>query len=253
MYHNRLIPCLSLRGHGLIKTKQFDGGRYLGDPINAVKIYNDREVDELFITDIDASKNGAAPDIDYLRKITQQCFMPAGYAGGVKTIDDVKALFDIGFEKVAICTAAYTNPKLITEAANIFGAQSIVGVIDVRTVDGMKMVYVESGRRMISESVSEYAKHLMELGAGELFVNSIDRDGMMEGYDTELISVVSDAVSVPVVVCGGAGKLEDCRYAIEAGASAVAAGSMFVFWGRNKAVLINYPDADEINKEINLA
>lgn len=246
MYHNRLIPCLSLRGHGLVKTKQFNDGRYLGDPINAVKIFNDREVDELFIADIDATKNGKSPDIDYLKKVTQQCFMPAGYAGGVKTLDDVKALFEIGFEKVAICSAAYTTPSLIRESANTFGAQSIVGVIDVLNKDGIRAVYIESGNRRIADPVADYAKHLVDLGAGELFVNSIDHDGMMNGYDLELIKMISNAVSVPVVVCGGAHTLEDCSAAIKAGASAVAAGSMFVYWGRKNAVLINYPDSKDI-------
>lgn len=246
MYHNRLIPCLSLRGHGLVKTVQFKNGRYLGDPINAVKIYNDREVDELLIIDIDATKNGKSPDIEYLKKITQQCFMPAGYGGGVKTLDDVKALFEIGFEKVAICSAAYTNPDLIPKAANTFGAQSIVGVIDVKLGEGKYSVYTVSGKQKISDNVIAYAKHLVDIGAGELFVNSIDRDGMMNGYDIDLVEMVSDTVSVPVVVCGGASSINDCALAIKAGASAVAAGSMFVYWGRKKAVLINYPDSKDI-------
>ena len=246
MYHNRLIPCLSLRGHGLVKTVQFKNGKYLGDPINAVKIYNDREVDELFIIDIDATKKGKGPDIEYLKKITQQCFMPAGYGGGVKTLEDVKALFEIGFEKVAICSAAYTNPSFITKAANIFGAQSIVGVVDVLFSEGKHSVYAVSGKQKISDDVIAYAKYLVDNGAGELFVNSIDRDGMMNGYDIELITQIADAVSVPVVVCGGASCINDCALAIKAGASAVAAGSMFVYWGRKKAVLINYPDSKDI-------
>ncbi len=246
MYHNRLIPCLSLRGHGLVKTVQFNKGRYLGDPINAVKIYNDREVDELFIIDIDATKNSQKPDIDYLKKITQQCFMPAGYGGGISTIEDVKALFEIGFEKIAICSAAYTNPKLISQAASIFGSQSIVGVIDVLNNNGKKSVYIESGRKKVSDNVRYYAQELVEQGVGELFINSIDRDGMMSGYDLALISEVTSGVKVPVVVCGGAGSLKDCSEAVEAGASAVAAGSLFVYWGRKKAVLINYPDSEEI-------
>jgi cyclase len=246
MYHNRLIPCLSLRGHGLVKTIQFNKGRYLGDPINAVKIYNDREVDELFIFDIDATKNAEGPDIEYLKKITQQCFMPVGYGGGVKSIDDVKSLFEIGFEKVAICTAAYTMPGLMQKAADIFGTQSIVGVIDVLNNNGIRSVFVESGRKKISDDVSVYAEHLVDIGAGELFINSIDRDGMMNGYDLDLISMVSDCVSIPVVACGGAKTLDDCALAIHAGASAVAAGSMFVYWGRKNAVLINYPESKDI-------
>jgi len=246
MYHNRLIPCLSLRGHGLVKTEQFKNGRYLGDPVNAVKIYNDREVDELFVLDIDATRHGYSPDISYLKKITQQCFMPVGYAGGIKTLDDVKALFDIGFEKVSICSAVYTNPNLIREAANVFGSQSIVCGIDVMSEGSSWTVYVENGKRRISNSATDYAKHLVDLGAGELFVNSIDRDGMMNGYDIDLIRMISNAVSVPVVVCGGARNLDDCAKAIKAGASAVAAGSMFVYWGRKKAVLINYPDGKDI-------
>lgn len=246
MYHNRLIPCLSLRGHGLVKTIQFDKGRYLGDPINAVKIYNDREVDELFVIDIDATEKSQKPDIEFLKKITQQCFMPAGYGGGISNIDDVKALFEIGFEKIAICSAAYNNPKLIEQAAGIFGSQSVVGVIDVFNNSGKREVYIESGKKKISEDVVDYAQRLVKLGVGELFINSIDRDGMMCGYDLELISQITSVVDVPVVVCGGAGTIKDCSDAVKAGASAVAAGSLFVYWGRKKAVLINYPDSEDI-------
>lgn len=246
MYHNRLIPCLLLKNHGLVKTIQFKNGRYLGDPINAVKIFNDREVDELFVLDIDATPKRKSPDYEYLRKITQQCFMPAGYGGGITNIDDVKTLFEIGFEKIAVNTAAYTEPEIITKAANIFGSQSIVGVIDVMSNQDSWDVYVNNGRERVSSDVQKYAKRLVELGVGELFINSIDRDGMMNGFDLNLITSISNEVGVPIVACGGAGNLQDCARAVEAGASAVAAGSMFVYWGRKRAVLINYPDSNEI-------
>ena len=248
MYHNRVIPCLSLRGHGLVKTVQFKKGRYLGDPINAVKIYNDREVDELFIIDIDATKYDKKPDIDFLKKLTQQCFMPVGYAGGVKTLEDVRELFEIGFEKVAIGSAAYLAPNLIQQASKIYGSQSIVGVIDVRKQKNSWSVYIQSGTKKISGDVVAYAKILESKGVGELFINSIEHDGMMNGYDYELISLISKNVRVPVVACGGASSMEDCAKAINSGASAVSAGSLFVYWGRKKAVLINYPDNKEISK-----
>lgn len=249
MYKNRLIPCLLLRDHGIIKTHKFKKSRYLGDPINAVKIYNDKEVDELIFLDIDATRHHREPDFEYLKKITEQCFMPLCYGGGISTIDQIRMLFEIGFEKVSINSTAFYNPNLIREASNIFGAQSIVGAMDVKTLrDGNKCVFLHNARKNIHKSAVEYAVYLESLGVGEIFLNSIDRDGEMTGMDYDLIHRLSQCVSVPIIASGGAGKVEDCVKAVQYGASAAAAGSLFVFWGRNKAVLINYPDKDITNK-----
>lgn len=252
MYHNRLIPCLLLEHGKLVKTRKFGQGRYVGDPINAVKIFNDKEVDELVFLDICATREKHAPDFEYLKKITAQCFMPLCYGGGVTNLEEMKELFRIGFEKVAINTASYKNIQLLREASKIFGSQSIVGAMDVGTTFlGKKVVKIMNGKVKTEYTPLEYALRLEEAGVGEIFFNSITRDGTMEGYDYQLIEEISEKLSIPVIACGGAGKLEDCKKAIDSGASAAAAGSIFVFWGKNQAILINYPDAKEINRLFN--
>lgn len=249
MYHNRIIPCLLLSGRGLVKTINFKDGRYLGDPINAVHIYNDSEVDELIFLDINATKEKREPDYAYLSKITQQCFMPLCYGGGVKNISEIKRLFEIGFEKIAINSALYYNPRILSEASEIFGSQSILGAIDIKSDrNGHKSVYICNGKINTKTEPVEYAKRIEELGAGELLVNSIDQDGMMAGYDLDMIERISGAVNIPIIACGGAGNLRDCKKVVDAGASAAAAGSLFVYWGRNKAVLINYAGKEEIEE-----
>lgn len=249
MYHNRLIPCLLLDNGKLVKTVQFRKPVYIGDPINAVKIFNDKEVDELVFLDINATRSHRRPDFEYLKKIAEQCFMPLCYGGGVTSLEDIGTLFRIGFEKVSINAAALDHPELIGEAARIYGSQSIVGAMDVgKNLFGKAVVRAENGTRGTKYGPKEYAKRLEESGAGEIFLNSITQDGVMTGYDWELIREVADCVQVPVIACGGAGSLQDCRRAIDSGASAAAAGSIFVFWGVNKAVLINYPDSEETAK-----
>lgn len=244
MYHNRLIPCLLLDNGKLVKTVQFRKPVYVGDPINAVKIYNDREVDELVFLDINATRMRRRPDFEYLKKITEQCFMPLCYGGGITSLEDIGMLFRIGFEKVSINAAALDHPELIKEAAGIYGSQSIVGAMDVgKNLFGKAVVKTENGTHGTKYNPAEYAKRLEDAGAGEIFLNSITQDGMMDGYDYELIREVAQSVQVPVIACGGAGSLQDCKKAIDSGASAAAAGSIFVFWGVNKAVLINYPDS----------
>ncbi len=246
MYHNRLIPCLLLDNGKLVKTVQFKKPVYVGDPINAVKIFNDKEVDELVFLDINATRARKSPDFAYLKKITEQCFMPLCYGGGITSLEDIGMLFRIGFEKVSINAAAVDHPELISEAAKVYGSQSIVGAMDVgKNLFGKAVVKTVNGAHSTKYSPGEYAKRLEEAGAGEIFLNSITQDGMMEGYDRELISEVAGSVRVPVIACGGAGSLQDCKRAIDSGASAAAAGSIFVFWGVNKAVLINYPDSSE--------
>lgn len=246
MYHNRLIPCLLLDNGKLVKTVQFRKPVYIGDPINAVKIFNDKEVDELVFLDINATRSRRSPDFEYLKKIAEQCFMPLCYGGGITSLEDIGTLFRIGFEKVSINAAAVDHPELINDAAKVYGSQSIVGAMDVgKNLFGKAVVRAENGARGTKYSPKEYAKRLEEAGAGEIFLNSITQDGMMAGYDCELIKEVADCVRIPVIACGGAGNLKDCKKAIDSGASAAAAGSIFVFWGANKAVLINYPDSAE--------
>lgn len=249
MYHNRLIPCLLLDNGRLVKTVQFRKPVYVGDPINAVKIFNDKEVDELVFLDINATRAHRRPDFAYLKKIAEQCFMPLCYGGGITSLADIGMLFRIGFEKVSINAAALEHPELIGEAAKVYGSQSIVGAMDVgKNLFGKAVVKALNGTRGTKYSPKEYAKRLEDAGAGEIFLNSVTQDGVMAGYDWELIREVADCVQVPVIACGGAGNLQDCRRAIDSGASAAAAGSIFVFWGVNKAVLINYPDSEETAK-----
>lgn len=248
MYYNRIIPCLLLSRQGLVKTKQFKSPRYVGDPMNAVKIFNDKEVDELIFLDIDATRENRCPDFAYLENIASQCFMPLCYGGGVKTIEDIKKLFSIGFEKVAISTAGYANPDLFKIAAEQFGSQSIIGVMDIKkNMFGKQYVWTENGRRCTKRTPEEYVQHLVKSGVGEILINHIDCDGMMQGYDLKLIREIADSVEVPVIACGGAGNLKDMgRVIVEGHASAAAAGSLFVFWGENRAVLITYPNKDSI-------
>lgn len=252
MYRSRVIPCLLLKDHGLYKTIKFKTPRYLGDPINTIKLFNDKEADEVVVLDISATINKKEPDFDYIKRLTRECFMPMCYGGGVTKLEQVEALYKLGVEKVAFNTSLFINPKLITDAAKNFGSQSIVASIDVKkSFLGSYSVYIMSGTKNVKIDPVAYAKKAEELGAGELFINSIDKDGMMDGYDYELIKKVSEAVNIPVVAIGGAGNLSDCVKAVDSGASAAAAGSLFVYYGPLKAVLINYPTQYELDEAFN--
>lgn len=253
MYYNRIIPCLLLKDGGLVKTVKFKNETYIGDPINAVKIFNDKEVDELIFLDIEATRKGKGPNFKFLKKIAEQCFMPLCYGGGIKTIDDIKELFKIGFEKVSINSAAFYEPDIIKKASDIFGSQSIIVSMDVKkNLFGNYSVRVLNGSKNTKISPVDYAKNAEKSGAGEIFLNSIDNDGVMNGYDLELVRIVSEAVKIPVIACGGAGKLDDFNKVItKTQASAAGAGSFFVFYGVNRAVLINYPDQDDLKKIFN--
>ncbi|MFL0247333.1 AglZ/HisF2 family acetamidino modification protein [Candidatus Clostridium stratigraminis] len=247
MYRSRVIPCLLLKDKGLYKTIKFKSPRYLGDPINTLKLFNDKETDEIVVLDISATVSGKGPDFDYLKQLTKECFMPMCYGGGVTTIEQIEMLYKLGVEKVALNTALFTNPKLITDAAKNFGSQSIVASIDVKKgFFGSYSAYIMAGTKDTKLNPVEYAKKAEDLGAGEIFINSIDKDGVMNGYDYELIGKVSSAVNIPVVAIGGAGNLSDCVKAVDSGASAAAAGSLFVYYGPLKAVLINYPTQEEL-------
>lgn len=256
MFRPRIIPCLLLKDKGLVKTVRFKDPRYIGDPINAIRIFNEKEADELMFLNIMACRNqgifgklktGQLP-FDLLKKISRECLMPLSYGGGIATLEEMQKLFNIGIEKVVINTNSIENPRLIKDASNTFGSQSIISSIDARkNINGSYEVYTRGGLKATTKDPISLALSMQEMGAGEIMITSIDCDGMMEGYDINLIKSVSDAVEIPVIACGGAGKISDLRKAHEIGhASGMAVGSMFVFHGRKRAVLINYPDQKEL-------
>jgi len=248
MIRPRVIPALLLKGEGLVKTVKFKDPKYLGDPINIVRIFNDKEVDELIFLDITATVQKRKPPFEMLAKITSECFMPLGYGGGIRSLEDVKTLFGLGVEKVIINTCAVEDPAFVQEVAHYGGSQAIVISIDVKkNLFGRYEVYTHSGKKASGIDPYKHAAEMEKLGAGELFINVINRDGTMRGYDLELIRRISSAARVPVVACGGAGSLQDLADAIKlGGASAAAAGSMFVFQGPLQAVLISYPSQNEL-------
>jgi cyclase len=248
MLRARVMPCLLLRGHGLVKTRRFRDAVYVGDPVNAVRIFSEKEVDELVLLDIDASREGREPNYDLIAEVAGECFMPMAYGGGIRNLEQVRRLIRCGVEKVIVNSAACESTAVIRAAADVFGSQAVVGAIDVhKSLLGAWRVMACSGTRDTGLSLDVHVRALVDAGAGELLVNNIDRDGMMEGFDLELIKRVALQVPVPIVACGGAGTVQHLRQAVqEAGASAVAAGSMFVFHGRHRAVLINYPAAAEL-------
>lgn len=243
MMRARVIPVLLLRGHGLVKTRKFKDPVYVGDPVNAVRIFSEKEVDELVILDIDATREGREPDFDLVAEIAGECFMPVAYGGGVCSLAHARKLIRAGIEKVVVNSATVQSQGFIREIADVFGSQAVVGSIDVRkTLLGGYRVHTRSGTQDTGLRPEDHAETLERAGVGEILLNSIDNDGQMAGYDLPLIKKVSGRVNVPVVACGGAGTIGHLRQALsEAGASAVAAGSMFVFHGKRRAVLINYP------------
>ncbi len=247
MLRTRVIPCLLLDNRRLVKTVKFKDPAYIGDPVNALKIFNEIEVDELLFIDITATVQKRRPSFELLKEMSNECFMPFSYSGGVRSIDDIRSLLSIGFEKVSINTYAAENPKFISEAAEMFGSQAIVAAIDFKKESKDYFIYTHHGTKKIKEDPVSHAKKLVDLGAGEIFLNSIDRDGTWEGYDLDLINKVSNKVFVPVIACGGAGSVDDFRKAKEAGAHAVAAGSMVVYQRKGKGVLINFPNRGELN------
>lgn len=232
---------------GLYKTIQFAKPAYIGDPINAVKIFNEKEVDELLVLDIQASRKKKKPDFKKIEEIAGEAFMPMGYGGGVRSVEDIKLIIFGGFEKVVLGTAAFEDNDLIRKGATLAGAQSIVVSMDYkRNIFGKPHVYVRGGQVKTGFDPVSYARKMEDLGAGELILHSIERDGMYAGYDTELIEQVAHAVHVPLVACGGASSLVDFAPAIQAGASAVAAGSLFVYRGKMRGILPNYPSQEEL-------
>lgn len=248
MLTTRVMPCLLLRNGALVKTVNFKDPGYIGDPINAIRIFNEKEVDELIFLDITATKENREPDFKILSEIASECFMPVTYGGGVKSIETIRKILSTGIEKVAINSYAIVMPDFIQEAAERFGSSTIVASIDVRKRKfGRNEVVTQSGGKKTGLNPVDFAVRMEKMGAGEILLNSIDRDGTQLGYDIELIKSVTDVVDIPVIACGGAGKIEDFRAAVkEGGASACAVGSMVVYYGRNRAVLISFPEREAL-------
>ena len=244
---NRVIPCLLLQDGGLVKTQQFKKPKYVGDPINAVRIFNDKYVDELIFLDIRASRLNQEPDYDLVERIAGECFMPLCYGGGVKTLEQAKRLVSLGVEKIAVNSACIYHTDLVKELVAELGSQSVVGAIDVkRNFWGDERVYDASQSKLTSLDPFEHAQGMVAAGVGEILVNDVDRDGMFSGYNLELIAKLSHKTGVPLIICGGANNLDDMRQAFSSGASAAAAGSMFVFYGPHRAVLITYPEYAQV-------
>lgn len=248
MYIPRVIPCLLFNGTGLVKTVQFKKPKYVGDPINAIRIFNDKEVDELIFLDITATAQDSPPAFEIIGKIASECFMPVCYGGGIRRIEDIEKILGLGMEKVSIGSYAVERPAFVREASAIFGSQSLVVCIDVAAkMSGRYEVVTHNGKRKRGMNPVEHAVRMEDMGAGEILVNAVDRDGTMAGYDMDLVRSIGENVSIPVTACGGAGSLKDIRDVIElAGASAGSAGSLFVFYGKHHAVLINYPERKDM-------
>lgn len=256
MLRSRIIPILLVHNKGLVKTVGFENPKYVGDPLNAVKIFNEKEVDELVLLDIDATVCGTRPNFEMIKNIASECRMPLCYGGGVKSVEDAKKIISLGAEKVALSSAAISNPELISDISNAVGVQSVVVVLDFKKVGFPKKhkVFIKNGLLNTKRSPLELASLFEQKGAGEIILNSIDNDGMMKGYDEELLDLVRKKVSLPLTILGGAGSSKDLKRVISRfGVIGAAAGSLFVFKGKYKAVLINYPKDEEKNEILGIS
>lgn len=251
MLKARIIPTLLIQNKGLVKTCQFKNPVYLGDPINAIKIFNEKEVDELVILDIEATRSGKGIDWNMLNRINREAFMPLGYGGGIKSIEDIKRIINLGYEKVILNAAVLVNPQLIKDAAEIIGSQSLVVCVDIkRTNTGSFKVFDHTKNKNIDPDPVDYIKTLESFGTGEIIVQSVDKDGTYLGYEFDYLKEISREVKIPVIALGGASSLADIKTILNTEISAAAAGSIFVFFGRLRAVLINYPSQEEIESQI---
>ena len=249
MLNPRITPCLLVHNKGLVKTVKFKDSKYVGDPINAVKIFNEKEVDELIVLDIDATVENREPDYKMIENLANECRMPLCYGGGIKTASQAQRILSLGVEKIAISSIVFDNPRLIKEISTKVGSQSVVIVFDVKKkLFGGYEIYTHNAKNKIKQDLFELVEKVQNLGAGEIVINSIDNDGVMKGYDLDLIERVINMSNIPMTVLGGAGTLEDIGKAIEKfGIIGCAAGSLFVFKGKYKAVLINYPSQEKKN------
>jgi cyclase len=250
MLRSRIIPCLLVHKKGLVKTVNFKDPKYVGDPINAVKIFNEKEVDELIVLDIDATVENRTPNYELIKNLAIECRMPFCYGGGITTVEQAKKIIELGAEKLAISSSAINNPDLIKAIGIAVGVQSVVVVIDVRKRNllsgGGYEIYTHNGKIKAKIKLKDFINQLNEIGVGEIVINSIDNDGCMKGYDLTLISMIRDLTNFPITALGGAGTLEDIKDLISKfKIIGVSAGSLFVFKGKYKAVLINYPNREE--------
>ncbi len=243
----RIIPCLLVKNRGLVKTINFTNPKYVGDPINAVRIFNEKEADEIIVLDIDASAKNIEPDYKMIENIAAECRMPFCYGGGFKTVKQAKRIFSLGVEKIALSSIALETPEIIGELSSQVGSQSVVVVLDVKKNTSQNYdIYTCNATKKHDVNIFNYIERIQSLGVGEIVINSIDNDGVMRGYDLGLIKELKSVIEVPLTVLGGAGSLEDFRALIQSfGSIGVAAGSLFVFKGRFRAVLINYPNSEE--------
>ena len=246
----RLIPILTIEGQKLVKTVQFKKPQYLGDPINAIKIFNEKEVDEIVVLDITATKEGKQPNFKLVEEMASECFMPLAYGGGIRTMGDIKTLFSFGIEKIIVNSILENKPEIIIEASELFGSQSIVASIDTRkSFFGNYITYFKSGKRKSDENIEVIAGKIEALGAGEILLNNIDRDGTFLGLDYKLINSISKLLKIPLIACGGVNSIKDIEESIKAGASAVAAGSFFAYKNNNtNSILINYPSQKDLTE-----
>lgn len=244
----RVIPVLSIINNDLVKTIQFKNPSYLGDPINAVKLFNGKFVDELIVLDIRSSINETPINYNLLSNIANQAFMPLAYGGGIKTFEEAKKLFSLGYEKLIFSSSLYERPSLIKEIVKHFGSQSVVASIDIKEFKKSMVVCIKSGTKIVSKTPLEYVKDVENLGVGEIMINFIDKEGKMEGYLLDVIQEISSNVRTPLIVNGGASSLLHLKEALDLGAHAVAATSMFVYYGKMKAILITFPSEEDLKK-----
>ena len=247
MYRPRIIPVLSLSNNALVKTIKFKDEIYIGDPINAVKIFNDLKADELVFLDINASKNKSSISLEFIKKIAEEAFMPFAVGGGINDLNLAKDLINNGAEKVVINTSLSKKPKLIIDIVKMFGSQSVIGSIDIKeNIFGKNYAYIYGGTKKVKQELRDYILFVEDLGVGEILINTIKNDGLMIGYNTDIIEFVNSITTVPIIACGGANNLNDMANIISHGAHAAAAGSLFLFHSRTKGILINYPTDEEL-------
>lgn len=248
MLRPRIIPCLLIKDGGLVKTVNFRNPKYVGDPINTVRIFNEKRVDELLVLDIDATVKGKDPDINVIENLASECRMPLCYGGGIKTVEQIREIIELGVEKVSLSSAAIENPNIVKLGAKFVGNQSIVVTLDVKKTNNYYHVYTQNGRNNTKLDPVNLVKKFQDFGAGEIVINSINKDGLMKGYDVDLIQVIINKIFIPLTVIGGAGSLGDIADLFSLfGLIGASAGSLFVYKGRYKAVLINYPSNEEKN------
>jgi cyclase len=249
MLRTRVIPVLLVQDHGLVKTTKFESPKYVGDPINAIRIFNEKEVDELALLDISASPNARGPNFALIEDVASECFMPLSYGGGIQTVEEARRLFSLGVEKVVIRSAAMNDLRLVSDIACLAGSSSVVVSLDIKkTKLGRNQIFAPGTRRHKDQKWVQLIEDAIIHGAGEILLNVVDKDGTMSGMDVETIRIAAETTQVPLVAVGGVGSLADIRSGVEAGANAIGVGSFFVYHGPRRAVLITYPSYDELTE-----